>query len=149
MHLLKKISVKGVVNKPIDGIVAEAGDKLPVDIMEVYGIANKTFTGEGGVRGTYEGLKGHFEAVNLLDGEVFESFTLYLPGIGQDYVAAMLMEGDGKPVNIGVKVSVTRSAKSRLGYEYVITPLEASARSNKIASIRTRMGKGDSKGKTA
>lgn len=131
MRIVKKISPKVVIGESIKEVL---GTNRFVELMTVLGTVSEEITGEGGITGTYKGLAGNFEAVNMVTGEVFNSGILFLPQVAHDYLARLVRDS-GEAAEFAGKLSV-QSAKNTVGYEYTFEPLtEVQGASDRSAAL--------------
>lgn len=126
MRLLKKITVKGVLEKKPTAALLGAVNTFA--IMTVFGTATsckaeKHEFGDGNFS-EYNRFRGNFSAVRVSDGEEFRSGTLIMPDVAGDALAGVMMDlEEGKAsvqfaFFIGIKTS-----ESPIGYEYTAEPL--------------------------
>ena len=94
---------------------------------------------------------GQFEGVNLITGEVFNSGRCYLPTAAQDLARGAvdsLEDGQGYVI-FGCSIGVIKSAKSAVGYQFVVdVPREPEAQ-DALSEIRALMASEDQEGPPA
>lgn len=112
--IVTKLSAKkilGKVKKPEEKTV----------LMQVFGIATGIKTGESNY-GPWTALTGQFRAVNLQNGEIFQSGICFLPKMGTDLVTPMLKKEGVDGLEFALNVGIV-PADNSVGYEYYVEPV--------------------------
>lgn len=130
--ILKKITVKGVcgeIEKP----------EKEIGLMTVYGLANSG-TPDSSQYGDYVRFNGQFEAVDHKTGELFQSGTMIIPGIGEVllYGALSNIGEDGGSLRFAFEFGI-KPSKSPTGYDYTLKPLTESNASDPLADLRAQL----------
>lgn len=111
---------------------AKTGD--PVQILQVIGRCTGYVPGESD-NGPYVKLKGEFQGVNLLTGEVIENIaTAILPNFVGDLVAGAVQSG-AESVDFAVVISVNYNEDAATMYEFTAESLLPPQQSKAIAGI--------------
>jgi hypothetical protein len=137
MELVKKITMAGIFGN-IKLIVKPMKDGDTKDLLQVFGIANGTKTGESDF-GPFTGLRGQFKAKNLLDQKEYVSSLLYLPPVANDLVLGQFVGGT-KEVTLGFILSVTCDMEQQIGYVYTAKPLFEPEKNNPLALLESKIG---------
>lgn len=142
MRLLKKITVKGVMEKKPSA--AWLGDKDTHDIMTVFGTATRVQHGThefgDGNLSEYDKFAGNFSAVRANDGTEFRSGVLILPDVAGGPLAGVvsqLTEGE-KAIEFAFFISMKKS-ETPIGYEYSAEPLTEPEEHDPLLQMRGRL----------
>lgn len=129
MKILKKLTVKTVLGRKVDGF--DIADKIGMQkpVMTVWGRADKaepgTNTLPNGDTSEYIKFRGEFKAHESLPGkdageEVFAT-TLIMPDVATGLLAGILNRPDSTSVNFSFLIGIQKS-DSPVGYEYYAAP---------------------------
>lgn len=142
MKILKKITVKTVHGKKLDGF--GEGDPIGAErvVLTAYGRADKFELGQNtlpsGDVSDYIRFRGQFAAYagELGDGDEFRSGVMILPEVAGNLLAGLLEPEDVASVNFGFIVGI-KHTETPIGYEYFATPLMESAEdTDPLAAIK-------------
>lgn len=137
---LRRITLSGVVGKTPK---PEQGQSIP--LMRVYGIVEGYAKKPNRFDATrsYVQFTGSFEAVNLQNGEVYESSSLIMPDSDSPDVIAQGFDNAGKTgatsSKFAVDLSVVSSTKSPVGYTYVAKFVQKAGAHDALAELRDEL----------
>lgn len=141
MKLLKKITVKTVHGKKLEGFATEAAQGAERVVLTVYGRADKAEPGENtlpsGDISAYVKFRGDFIAFPgaMGQGDKCRSGIMILPDVAGDLLASMLAREGVQSANFGFIIGIKKT-DTPIGYEYFATPLiEEEAEADPLAAI--------------
>ena len=145
MKLLKKITVKTVHGKKLDGFANDEPLGTERVVLTVYGRADKAEPGENtlpsGDISSYVKFRGDFIAYpgGMGEGDETRSGVMILPDVAGDLLANMIEPEDVSSVNFGFVIGIKKT-ETPIGYEYYATPLiEEKAEADPLAAIRQQV----------
>lgn len=121
MELVRKITVKQVAGK-IDIEQVLAAPNKTLKLARIYGMASKARPDQSDM-GAFLRFSGRFRAQNFVDGTLYESGALILPGIAQDALAGALDGANGGAVEFAFEISAKYDKEAVTKYVYQVTPL--------------------------
>ncbi|NIT36956.1 MAG: hypothetical protein GTN49_10745 [candidate division Zixibacteria bacterium] len=141
MKLLKKITVKTVHGKKLDGFAQDEPLGAERVVLTVYGRADKAEPGENtlpsGDISRYTKFRGDFIAFPgaMGEGDKTRSGVMILPDVAGDLLAAMCNREGANAVNFGFLIGIKKT-ETPIGYEYYATPLiESEEDADPLAAI--------------
>ena len=141
MKILKKITVKTVHGKKLDGFAPEKPIGESRIVLTVYGRADSNTPGENtlpsGDISQYNRFRGDFIAYpgEMGVGDKVRSGVMILPDVAGDLLANLMHDDDVQSVNLGFQIGI-RKTDTPIGYEYFAIPLiEEAAEADPLAQI--------------
>jgi len=145
MKILKKITVKTVHGKKLEGFAPEKALGDTAIVLTVYGRADSNTPGENtlpsGDLSSYNRFRGDFIAYpgEMGVGDKVRSGVMILPDVAGDLLANLMHDDDVQSVNFGFQIGI-RKTGTPIGYEYFAIPLiEEKADADPLAAIHKQV----------
>lgn len=144
--LLRKLTLRTVVGSKADILAIAQGGRVkptdvvgePVPVLRVVGQVNGYKAGQSDY-GDYVELKGAFQAVNLVTGEVTDGVsTAILPDVVGNALAQAI-KGGAEAAEFAVEVDVTYVEKAATMYEFSVRTLVKPQTAAPVAGILARL----------
>lgn len=122
-------------------ITAAIGDNEGVTpLLRIIGVTTAALPKQTD-KGEYLELKGQFQAVNMVTGEVFDSAAAILPNFISDTLGHALTQSS--EVEFALEIGAKPNAKSVTKYEFTVKPLIEASKSDKLAELANAAGFAD------
>lgn len=157
MEYLRRITIRNCgLTVPIVRAAAQKAEGETVPLLRIAGYTTEAQHGQTD-KGEFTRLIGEFQAVNILDGTVYQAGQTILPSFIADQLAAALRVS--AEIEMALEIGVQADESAIAGFVYTARPLIEPAKDSRLNKLLERAGmaallpapegKGKGKGKPA